>query len=81
MLKKEELKEWVNNPFFFYDIILIGDFMKNKRFNYIGSIGIVLYVIITLIDRVIYKLPDLIYIISLLIALVFVVIGIIKSRR
>lgn len=53
----------------------------NKNFNYIGSIGIILYVIITLIDRVIYKLPDLIYIISLLIALVFVVIGIIKSRR
>lgn len=53
----------------------------NKKFNYMGSIGIVLYVIITLIDRVIYKLPDLIYIISLLIALVFVVIGIIKSRR
>lgn len=53
----------------------------NKEFNYMGSIGIVLYVIITLIDRVIYKLPDLIYIISLLIALVFVVIGIIKSRR
>lgn len=53
----------------------------NKNFNYMGSIGIVLYVIITLIDRVIYKLPDLIYIISLLIALVFVVIGIIKSRR
>ncbi len=53
----------------------------NKKFNYMGSIGIILYVIITLIDRVIYKLPDLIYIISLLIALVFVVIGIIKSRR
>ena len=55
--------------------------MKSKRFNYMGSIGIILYVIIALIDRVIYKLPDLIYIISLLIALVFVVIGIIKSRR
>ena len=81
MLRKEELKGWVNNPFFFYDIIKIGDFMKNKRFNYMGAIGIVLYVIITLIDRVILKLPDLIYIISLLIALVFVVIGIIKSRR
>ena len=53
----------------------------NKKLNYMGSIGIILYVIITLIDRVIYKLPDLIYIISLLIALVFVVIGIIKSRR
>lgn len=55
--------------------------MKSKKLNYMGSIGIILYVIITLIDRVVYKLPDLIYIISLLIALVFVVIGIIKSRR
>lgn len=55
--------------------------MKNKKFNYMGSIGIILYIIVTLIDRVIYKLPDLIYIFSLLIALVFVVIGIIKSRR
>ena len=55
--------------------------MKSKKLNYIGSIGIILYVIITLIDRVILKLPDLIYIVSLLIALVFVVIGIIKSRR
>ena len=55
--------------------------MKSKKLNFIGSIGIIFYVIITLIDRVIYKLPDLIYIISLLIALVFVVIGIIKSRR
>ena len=53
----------------------------NKKFNYMGSIGIILYVIITLIERVIYKLPDLIYIISLLIALVFVVIGLIKGRR
>ena len=81
MLKKEELKEGVNNPFFFYDIILIGDFMKNKRFNYMGAIGIVLYVIITLIDRVILKLPDLIYIVSLLIALIFVIIGIVLDKR
>ena len=55
--------------------------MKSKKLNYIGSIGIILYVIITLIDRVIYKLPDLIYIISLLIALVFVIIGIVLDKR
>ena len=81
MLRKEDLKEWVNNLFFFYDIILIGDFMKNKRFNYMGAIGIILYVIITLIDRVILKLPDLIYIVSLLIALIFVIIGIVLDKR
>lgn len=55
--------------------------MKNKRFNYMGAIGIILYVIITLIDRVIYKLPDLIYIVGLLIALVFVIIGIVLDKR
>lgn len=53
----------------------------NKKFNYMGSIGIILYVIITLIDRVIYKLPDLIYIISLLVALLFLVIGIIINKK
>ncbi len=55
--------------------------MKNKRFNYMGAIGIILYVIITLIDRVILKLPDLIYIVSLLIALIFVIIGIVLDKR
>jgi len=55
--------------------------MKNKRFNYMGAIGIVLYVIITLIDRVVLKLPDLIYIVSLLIALIFVIIGIVLDKR
>ena len=55
--------------------------MNSKKFNYMGSVGIILYIIITLIDRVIYKLPDLIYIFSLLIALVFVVIGIIINKK
>lgn len=55
--------------------------MKYKRFNYMGAIGIVLYVIITLIDRVVLKLPDLIYIVSLLIALIFVIIGIVLDKR
>lgn len=55
--------------------------MKYKRFNYMGAIGIILYVIITLIDRVILKLPDLIYIVSLLIALIFVIIGIVLDKR
>ena len=55
--------------------------MKNKRFNYMGAIGIILYVIITLIDRVVLKLPDLIYIVSLLIPLIFVIIGIVLDKR
>ena len=55
--------------------------MKDRKFNYFGSIGIILYIIISLIDRAIYKLPDLVYIVSLLIALMFVVIGIIIDKR
>ena len=55
--------------------------MKDRKLNYFGSIGIILYIIISLIDRAIYKLPDLVYIVSLLIALTFVVIGIIIDKR
>ena len=54
--------------------------MKNK-FNYFGAIGIILYIIISLVDRAIYKLPDLVYIVSLLVALIFVVTGIILDKR
>ena len=55
--------------------------MKNRKFNYFGAIGIVLYIIISLVDRTIYKLPDLVYIVSLLVALIFVVTGIILDKR
>ena len=54
--------------------------MKNK-FNYFGSIGIILYIVISLIDRAIYKLPDLVYIVCLLVAIIFIVIGIILDKK
>ena len=53
---------------------------KNKKFNYFGSIGIVLYVVISLIDRVVFKIPDLIYILFMLVAIIFVFTGIIVDR-
>ena len=54
---------------------------KNKKFNYFGSIGIVLYVVISLIDRVVFKIPDLIYILFMLVAIIFVFTGIIVDRK
>lgn len=60
--------------------MILGDLMKNK-FNYFGSIGIILYIVISLIDRAIYKLPDLVYIVCLLVAIIFIIIGIILDKK
>ena len=54
---------------------------KSKKFNYFGSIGIVFYVVISLIDRVIYKISDLVYIVLMLVAIGFVFTGIIIDRK
>lgn len=55
--------------------------MNDKKINYMGSIGIVLYIIVSLFDRVVYKLPDLVYIVCLLVAIIFIVIGIILDKK
>lgn len=52
-----------------------------SRFNYFGSIGIILYMVISLIDRVIYKLPDLVYILFMLVAIALLFIGIIIDNK
>ena len=54
---------------------------KSKKFNYFGSIGIVLYVVISLIDRVVYKISDPVYIVLMLVAIGFVFTGIIIDRK
>lgn len=54
---------------------------KKNQFNYFGSIGIILYIIISLFDRAIYKLPDLVYIVCLLVAIIFIIIGIILDKK
>ena len=54
---------------------------KNKTFNYYGSIGIIMYIIVSLIDRAIFKIPDIIYILLMLVAIICVLIGIILDRK
>ena len=55
--------------------------MNDKKINYMGSIGIVLYIIVSLFARAVYKLPDLVYIVCLLVAIIFIVIGIILDKK
>ena len=63
-------------------ILVLGDTMKkNKVFNYFGSVGIIMYIIVSLIDRAIFKIPDMIYILLMLVAITCLIIGIILDRR
>ena len=55
--------------------------MKNRKLNYFGSIGIILYIVISLVDRAIYKMPDLIYILFMLVAITLVIVGIVIDRK
>lgn len=54
---------------------------KKNKFNYFGSIGIILYIVISLVDRAIYKMPDLIYILFMLVAITLVIVGIVIDRK
>lgn len=54
---------------------------NSKKINYFGSIGIILYVVISLIDRVVYKISDPVYIVLMLVAIGFVFTGIIIDRK
>lgn len=54
---------------------------KKNKFNYFGSIGIILYIVISLVDRAIYKMPDLIYILFILVAITLVIVGIVIDRK
>ena len=54
---------------------------KKNKFNYFGSIGIILYIVISLVDRAIYKMPELIYILFMLVAITLVIVGIVIDRK
>ena len=65
-----------------YVILVLGDTMKkNKVFNYFGSIGIIMYIIVSLIDRAVFKMSDMVYILLMLVAITCVILGIILDRR
>jgi len=52
-----------------------------KLRNKISGISILIYLILMLIDRVVYKIPDIIYITITLILIVIIIIGFIIDNR
>ena len=54
--------------------------MMKKR-NILVYIGMIIYLLLSFIDFVIYKIPDLIYILIASIALTLIIIGFIKDRK
>lgn len=55
--------------------------MKKLNFNIFLYMGFGMYLVLTIIDRVIYKIPNVIYISIALLAFILVIVGvIIKSK-
>ena len=52
-----------------------------KERSYIGSIGILLYVVLSLIDRFIFEIPNCIYIPVAILGILIVVVGILIDRK
>lgn len=53
--------------------------MKEKSF--VGSIGIILYVILSIIDRFIYEIPNHIYIPLAILGIVIILAGIVVNKN
>lgn len=53
--------------------------MKEK--SYLGSIGILLYVVLTVIDRFFLEIPDCVYIPLAILGIAIIIIGFIINRK
>ena len=52
-----------------------------KERSFIGSIGILLYVILSFTDRFIYKIPNTIYIPLAILGIVIIILGFVIDRK
>ena len=52
-----------------------------KERSFIGSIGIILYVVLSLIDRFFYKIPDYIYIPLAILGVVIIIAGFVIDKK
>ena len=55
--------------------------IEMKERSFIGSIGILLYVVLSLIDRFFYKIPDYIYIPLAILGIVIIIVGFVKDKN
>ena len=51
-----------------------------KERSFIGSLGILLYVVLSLIDRFFYKIPDYIYIPLMVLGIVIIIVGFVIDK-
>jgi hypothetical protein len=52
-----------------------------KERSFIGSIGILLYVVLSIIDRFFYKIPDYIYIPLAILGIVIIIVGFVIDKK
>ena len=52
-----------------------------KERSFIGSIGILLYVVLSLVDRFFYQIPDYIYIPLAILGIVIIIAGVVVDKK
>ena len=52
-----------------------------KERSFIGSIGILLYVVLSLVDRFFYQIPDYIYILLAILGIVIIIAGFVVDKK
>ena len=52
-----------------------------KERSFIGSLGILLYVVLSLIDRFFYKIPDYVYIPLMVLGIVIIIVGFVIDKK
>ena len=52
-----------------------------KERSFIGSLGILLYVVLSLIDRFFHKIPDYIYIPLMVLGIVIIIVGFVIDKK
>ena len=52
-----------------------------KERSFIGILGILLYVVLSLIDRFFYKIPDYIYIPLMVLGIVIIIVGFVIDKK
>ncbi len=52
-----------------------------KERSFIGSLGILLYVVLSLIDRFFYKISDYIYIPLMVLGIVIIIVGFVIDKK
>ena len=62
------------------EICEIGDIEMKER-SFIGSIGILLYIVLSVVDRFFHKIPDYIYIPLAILGIAIIIVGFVIDKK